>query len=212
MDEYQRFVWNDKRYQEFTKRAFRPPPTLPHDEQSLKTFIDWLLEPPDFRLFAYRSDIHEFEPTSLIEILLRTRPSTLFCDRLLESTPRQFQDLVADFFRRLGGQVVNGKNGPDGGIDALWKTPCADYIIQCKRKRGKTGEPVIREIFGLAAKNTVRGAFIVAIGGFSENATGFAEGLKPQIGFINGEEFFKLLSLVMPTVAQEIQTRTPRKK
>lgn len=212
LNEYEKFVWNQKRRQEFMERAFRPPPPLPRDELSLNNFIDWLLEPPDFRLFAYKHATSEIAPTSFIDSITRQRPSRIFCDRLLDGTPREFEDLVATFFRQLGGQVVNGNRGADGAIDALWNTPSGDYIVQCKRRKKNIGEPVIREIFGVAANSTARGAFIVVASGFSSNATRFVEGLKPRIGLINGEELFNLMSLVMPTEAREIQNRSPKKK
>lgn len=42
-----------KGHNEFMGKFVEPPPPLPHDEPSLNVFIDWLLQPPRFRIFAY---------------------------------------------------------------------------------------------------------------------------------------------------------------
>jgi hypothetical protein len=177
----------------------------------MNVFIDWLLQPPDFRSHAYKSSVKL--PTDMSEFiaeLVIPFDSRVFRDRLLDSGPREFQDLVADFFRQLGGQVINGNTGADGAIDALWKTPRGDYIIQCKKRRQKVGEPVVREIFGAAAKNVAHGAFIVTTSEFINNAVQFADGVKPQIGLINGKELFNLVTLAMPAVARKFGTGSHR--
>ena len=58
--------------------------------------------------------------------------------------PGEFVIIVADLLRNLGGDVVMGPKGADGGIDLLWRTPkgdYGDYIVQCKRWENKPDKP-----------------------------------------------------------------------
>jgi restriction endonuclease Mrr len=202
-------------YDKLRKGAKQPPLPKPRDEESLLRFTDWLLSFPGYRRYASLSkelplqDVNEFA----IQIV-KQLPHVAFCNKLLQESPRRFQELVGELFRNLGGSVVLGGNNADGAIDVLWKTGMGSYILQCKRWRNKVGEPVVREVCGAAADGTVevRGCFIVTTSEFTDNAVRFAESVrKPRIGLIDGKELFNLMSQVMPTMVQDIQRRSSEK-
>ena len=146
------------------------------------------------------SDLREW-----ILSLLRPMPHRLFCDKLPKLTSKEFERLVSDFFRNAGGVVEIGPVGANGAIDIFCRFTDGDFIIQCKKWKAKVGEATVREVYGVAEKKKVKGAFIVAASEFTKGAERFVIGLSTPVGLIDGEELFKLMNQYMPGVVADIQ-------
>lgn len=104
----------------------------------------------------------------------------------------EFERLVADSYRNQGHEVeVIGASG-DHGIDLIVHSRKGDtWIVQCKKYRGKVGEPIVRDFYGtLRASNASAGAVITS-GYFTDQARLWAEG-KP-IHLYDGREFLKII-------------------
>ncbi len=198
---------DDSDYREYLEQPQKPPLPKSHDEQSLVVFLNWLLQPPKYRNFAYISSLQPLpeDMKQFIKSLLRPLPNQIFCDKLLGKSPKYFEELIADLLRRLGGQVIPGIRGADGGIDLFVKTPQGDYIVQCKRWKRKVGVAVVREVYGIASKSEAKGAFVISVSEFTDAAVYFSENLDPQVGLIDGRELFYLMTQIMPTVVEDIQ-------
>jgi HJR/Mrr/RecB family endonuclease len=184
----------------------KPQPPIPNDDQSLIQFVDWLLQPMSYRIFAYKptesipKDTNEF-----IRRLVRPLPYRVFCDKLLEFNAKEFEGLVADLLGSLGGQVIPSKEGADGGADLLWKISKGEYIVQCKKWEKKVGIPIVREIYGATMKSQTNGAFIVTKSEFTDWAIDFTKDLSPRVGLIDGRLLFNLLTQIMPSIVEDIQ-------
>ncbi|KAF0110425.1 MAG: restriction endonuclease [Chloroflexi bacterium] len=107
-------------------------------------------------------------------------------------SPSEFESLVADTYRAQGHTVeVIGASG-DHGIDLVIQTRRGEtWLVQCKKYRGKVGEPVIRDFYGaLRAANADAGA-VVTTGTITAQARLWAEG-KPLFLY-DGDEFLKII-------------------
>ena len=100
---------------------------------------------------------------------------------------RQFEELVAEAFRRDGYRVVeNDQPGPDGGVDIRLHRDGARHLVQCKNWRSqRVGVRVIREVYGVLTAENAQQAFVVCSGDFTADARGFAAG-KP-ITLVDGD-------------------------
>ena len=105
---------------------------------------------------------------------------------------KEFEELVAEAYRRQGFRVIENCFGPDGGVDVKLIKDNQTILMQCKQWRSKNvGVAVIREMFGVLTAENASKVVIICCGGFTRDASSFAEG-KP-IELIGGVE---LLSIV----------------
>lgn len=93
-------------------------------------------------------------------------------------TWREFEQLVAETFRRQGYEVrLRGGDGPDGGVDVELHMGKDRYLVQCKQwKTRQVGVAVVRELYGVMAAEGAVGGFVVASGTFTPDAAAFAKG------------------------------------
>ena len=117
---------------------------------------------------------------------------------------KEFEELVAEAYRRQDFRVIENGFGPDGGVDVKLIKGNQTTLVQCKQWRSKNvGVAVIREMFGVMTAESASKVVIICCGGFTRDALSFAEN-KP-IELIGGAE---LLSIV-----KEIQhNSTPNKE
>lgn len=113
---------------------------------------------------------------------------------------RNFEELVAEAYRRQGYRVTEGGFGADGGIDLELRKGEELVLVQCKQwKAQKVGVSVVREMFGvLTASNAIK-VIVTCSGKFTQQAIDFASD-KP-IELLSGNE---LLSLVKDVQAEPI--------
>ncbi|MXY58843.1 MAG: DUF2034 domain-containing protein [Gammaproteobacteria bacterium] len=106
---------------------------------------------------------------------------------------REFEELVAEAYRRDGYRVVENEGpGPDGGIDVRLRRNGALHLVQCKNWRSRrVGVRVVREVYGVLAAEHAQQAVIVCSGDFTEDARRFAAG-KP-IRLVDGEGLLALV-------------------
>lgn len=128
-------------------------------------------------------------------ILLEERHKKIDANTLEEMqalSPSQFEKLVAETYRAQGHKVeIVGSTG-DHGIDLVVNTRKGEtWLVQCKKYRGKVGEPVIRDFYGaMRAANADAGA-VVTTGLITAQARLWAEG-KP-IFLYDGDEFLDVI-------------------
>ena len=110
---------------------------------------------------------------------------------------RNFEELVAEAYRRQGYRVTEGGFGADGGIDLELRKDEELILVQCKQwKAQKVGVSVVREMFGVLTACNANKVIVICSGKFTQQAIDFASD-KP-VTLIDGNE---LLSLI-----QEVQT------
>lgn len=106
---------------------------------------------------------------------------------LLSMSWQDFEELIGEYFRRLGYSVqVTGQGGPDGGIDAVLTKGTETFLVQCKQWRAhKVGVDVVRQLYGVMAARGAVGGFVVSAGDFTAEAAEFAAGR--NITLLDGE-------------------------
>ena len=124
-------------------------------------------------------------------------------------TWQQFEQLVADLFRRQGYRVHETGGQSDGGVDLILDKDGDEHLVQCKQyKAWKVGAPRVREFYGaMAAHATQCEGIYVTCGRFTREASEFANG-KP-LRLIDG---YELLEMIAQTnnVAPAVATSMPR--
>ena len=149
-------------------------------------------EPADTSFFlAVGLILFPFEVALLLEEKRKKYTASTLED-LRSLSPSDFEELVADTYRSQGNtvQVVGGTG--DHGIDLVVSSRSGGtFLVQCKRYRGKVGEPVVRDFYGVLRASDAKGGAIITTGTITDAARLWAEG-KP-IHLYDGEQFLKIL-------------------
>lgn len=127
----------------------------------------------------------------------------------IKSLPwRQFEELVAEYYRRRGFQVQeNIGGGPDGGIDIKLQKGGETHLVQCKQWRSqKVGVPVVREMFGIMHAENATSVAIVTAGKFTPEAIAFSRN-KPIL-LIDGPALYTMVSSVQEST--QVSRNNPR--
>jgi len=113
-------------------------------------------------------------------------------EELKALSPSDFEKLVAETYRAQGHKVeIVGATG-DHGIDLVVKTRKGEtWLIQCKKYRGKVGEPVIRDFYGALRASDADAGAVITTGLITTQARLWAEG-KP-IFLYDGDEFLDVM-------------------
>lgn len=115
-----------------------------------------------------------------------SRPSDL-----LELSPAEFEEMVADVYRAKGHRARRTGAVGDHGVDIVVEAKNGEkWVVQCKRWRGTVGERVVREFYGTMMHEKADKGAIVTTGFFTPQAREWAKG-KP-IFLYDGEEFLKI--------------------
>jgi len=91
---------------------------------------------------------------------------------------KQFEDLLAEAFRRQGYKVTeNLGGGADGGVDLTLRRDGGFTLVQCKRwkERKPVGVQTVRELYGVLTDRRADGAKLVATTNFTPDAIAFAK-------------------------------------
>ena len=109
---------------------------------------------------------------------------------------RQFEELVAEAFRRDGFAVIeNAYAGADGGVDIRLRKGGESYLVQCKNWRKRSiGVATVREMFGVLVAESAQEVFVVCSGAFTADAVRFAKG-KP-INLVDGDMLMEMVARV----------------
>ncbi|CAA0096770.1 Uncharacterised protein [Halioglobus japonicus] len=111
---------------------------------------------------------------------------------------REFEELVAESYRRQGYQVLeNHRGGSDGGVDIRLRKDGALHLIQCKHwKSQKIGVGVVRELYGAMAAEGAASASVVCSGMYTQEARNFSSG--KNIDLVDGPTLDLMIRQVQP--------------
>lgn len=124
---------------------------------------------------------------------------------------RNFEELVAEAYRRQGYRVTEGSFGADGGIDLELRKGEERVLVQCKQwKAQKVGVSVVREMFGVLTASNADKVIVICSGKFTQQAIDFASD-KP-IELLSGNDLLLLVKDVQAehNIAQLQQASCPR--
>lgn len=116
---------------------------------------------------------------------------------------QRFEALLAEAFRREGYDVRRTDGaGPDGGVDARLSRDGKATLVQCKHWKARAGAPIVRELLGVVAAERAHAGIVVASGGFTKEAIGFADQATRQgqpIRLVDGNELLRMIKAVQPS-------------
>jgi HJR/Mrr/RecB family endonuclease len=97
----------------------------------------------------------------------------------LEMSPRQFEDAVAELFRRLDYEVEQTPFTRDGGKDAILRKSGKKYLLECKRYAAAqvVGRRDLQILFAAMHTEGAVGGFCVTTGRFANPAKEYAAGV-----------------------------------
>ena len=131
----------------------------------------------------------------VVAIFLEERKRKIKADTIEQMralTPEDFETLVAETYRAQGHKVEMVGSTGDHGIDLVVHTRRGEtWLVQCKKYRGKVGEPIIRDFYGALRAAEADAGAVVTTGSITEQARLWAEG-KP-LHLYDGEEFLKIM-------------------
>lgn len=110
---------------------------------------------------------------------------------LLQLTPRQFEEYVAQLFEALGYKVEITPLSNDKGSDIIMYKDDMKYVVQCKRYKGTVGSPEIQTFIGSMTHYNADKGFYVTTGMFSFEAENMAS--KHPIKLINRTELVNMI-------------------
>jgi restriction system protein len=128
-------------------------------------------------------------------------------------TPRDFEQTIADLFRRQGYHVDEVGGAGDGGVDLILRRDADNsiaHLVQCKRYTNwKVGVAEVREFYGaMAAHNSRCEGLLVTCGRYTAEARVFATG-KP-IRLIDGHELLSMFGAMNPIAPAVESFTTPK--
>ncbi len=116
---------------------------------------------------------------------------------------RNFEELVAESYRRQGYRVAEGGFGADGGIDLELRKSDESVLVQCKQwKAQKVGVSVVREMFGVLSASNADKVIVITSGRYTQQAIDFAYD-KPMV-LVDGNELLSLIHGVQTTTKVEV--------
>jgi len=112
---------------------------------------------------------------------------------LADASPKEFEELIADMFRRLGYHSVKTTGHIDIGIDILMKQKRMKYVVQVKKysEENKVGRPTLQQLQGAAQEYHTTGMKFVTYGYYTNDAKDYAK--KHGIELIDHNELIKLM-------------------
>ena len=121
----------------------------------------------------------------------RIKAFGLSSEGLLNLSPGDFEEMVAELYRAMGHQArCTGMVG-DHGVDVVVKAKNGEkWVVQCKRWRTPAGESIVRDFYGMMQHEKAAQGAIIATSGFSQPAIEWAKG-KP-LYLYNGKDFLQL--------------------
>ncbi len=114
-------------------------------------------------------------------------------------TPKEFEDYIAELFRRLGYKAYSVGGPNDGGIDVVIEKEGIKHYVQCKKyfkaREVRVGE--VRDFYGALADRLATGkGYFITTSKFTLPAEEFAKD-KP-IELIDGNRLVKYIRLAEP--------------
>ena len=92
-----------------------------------------------------------------------------------------FENAVADLYRKLGYKVKVTKGTGDGGVDLILKKDGQITIVQCKAHTHQVGPEPVRALWGVREDFGATSAIFVAYSGVTQGAWNFVRGKKLRI-------------------------------
>ncbi|MCJ7693955.1 MAG: restriction endonuclease [Anaerolineaceae bacterium] len=97
-------------------------------------------------------------------------------EALRNLSPDEFENVIAQFFERIGYRARVSEDVQDHGVDVfVYDGKGEKWVVQCKRYRGVVGEPILRDLLGVMLHEKATRAFLMTTGTISQKARDWIE-------------------------------------
>jgi hypothetical protein len=156
------------------KRALNRMGSIGVDKEMIRQVV--ILQRGGHALFVCPVGPRQLEICSAVERLIEE--ATISRDRLLDLSPREFEEFIAGIWNRFGYAVELTARTRDGGRDvvAIRKAESeVRYIIECKRyaEAEKVGVALVRALYGVKTHEGATKAFLATTSSFTRGAIEF---------------------------------------
>jgi hypothetical protein len=135
-------------------------------------------------------------------IQTRSKAFSISSEGLLNLSPGDFEEMVAELYRAMGHQASRTGSIGDHGVDVVVNAKNGEkWVVQCKRWRTPAGESIVRDFYGMMQHEKAAQGAIIATSGFSQPAIEWAKG-KP-LYLYNGKDFLGLWEKVKKQQLQQ---------
>jgi hypothetical protein len=112
-------------------------------------------------------------------------------------SPREFEQLVAELFEKMGGKCTLTPASRDGGKDIILEIANVKYYVECKlfSRENKVGRPLIQKLAGVVATEKTTGLFVTT-SSYTEGALEYAN--KAGITLWNFDKLSELIAEFYP--------------
>ena len=124
-------------------------------------------------------------------------------DELRRLSWQQFEDEIANMFRRMGYSVEQTPYTNDGGRDAILTKNGVKYLLECKKysEGGQSGRPDLQKFHSAIITDQAKSGFFVTAGGFTKEAVEWAATAPMELIF--GEKLIKLMFDSKPAASDD---------
>lgn len=140
----------------------------------------------------YISDAVEWVQANIERVLQRE-------DRIYQLSPREFEEIVAEIFRKQGFDVILTQETRDGGSDIIATHDMGNIpfmvLVECKKygPNNKVGVSLVRSLLGVQTDQKANKAVLVTTSSFTRDAKIFAERQKHLITLVDCNELLKMM-------------------
>lgn len=119
-------------------------------------------------------------------------------DYLLSLSPEEFENVVAELFRKLGHAVKQTARTGDRGRDAITEKEGRKYVVECKRYAPdkSLGRPHLQKLFAAMSEERAAGAFLVTTAKFARTGSEYAQ--KNRIELVDLDHLLALMRQAYP--------------
>ncbi len=174
----------------------------PDGVEVISEYFESLWESSEHRIQIHENLIQGFIPSVQEGIVtfseqkwrtILTNPA-LSQEHLLQLTPRQFEELIAELLYQEGMKVELTPETRDGGKDIIAYSPSRfgelQYYVECKRNspQRKVGVEIVRNLYGVIESDRVTAGIVVTTSDFSQPAQEFQRLNEKRLFLQNGSE------------------------
>ena len=119
----------------------------------------------------------KFEQSIITAIEEKKKAITSDEQMLHSMSPVEFEDMVAELFRRMDYKVTQTPYTNDGGKDAYLEKDGVKYLLECKRYQASAsiGRPMIQKLVGAMSGEHIQQGIFVATTRYTKEATDYAK-------------------------------------
>ena len=103
----------------------------------------------------------------------------------------EFEEAVAELFRKVGARAVVTRKSGDHGIDIMVTYKDIKYAVQCKHHSNPVGPAPLRELRGVIQGEFSKGIF-VSLNGYSLSALSENRSAEKKLILLNREKLIRI--------------------